>query len=55
MCLQEIFKKINLPPVLDPKLVENGQTVLRFLPPVNSEPPPPDIESAADGAPLLLV
>ena len=40
MCLQEIFKKIYLPPVLDPKLVENSQTVLKFLPNVNSEPPP---------------
>ena len=57
MCLQEIFKQINLPPVLDPKLVKNGQTVLLFVPPVDSKPPPPppEFESAADGAPLLLV
>ena len=56
MCLQETLKKINLLPVLDPKLIKNGQTVLKFLPPVNSEnPPPPEFESAADGAPLLLV
>ena len=55
MCQMETFNKINLPPVLDLKLVKNGQTVLKNLPPVNSKPPPPDFENAADGAPLLLV
>ena len=51
-------KKKSPSQFLDPKfdLVRNGQTVLKFLPPVNSKPPPPpDFESAVDGAPLLLV
>ena len=35
------FQKNKPPLVLDPKLVKNGHTVLKILPPANSTDPPP--------------